>query len=103
VPAELQSLGLSGDMGSAQCTWHIGNPHDGAWGLPMALNSAALCLLQKPALTSLFPFSTRCCPGTGHSVPHQPGTAKFPLLSEIIVPSLGLPHRRAHPWTGLMG
>jgi hypothetical protein len=89
-------------LGSAQCTWHVGNPCDGAWGNPRDLTCTALCLLQKPALALLFPFSTHCLPGNGPSVPLQPGTRKHPLLSWILVPSPGLLHHRAHPWRGIM-
>jgi hypothetical protein len=71
----MQSLELPGDVGGAPCTWYIGNPCNGTQGRPMALNCAALHLLQKPALASLFLFSTLCCPGNRPSVPHQPGMA----------------------------
>jgi hypothetical protein len=56
-------------VGGAQCAWHIGNPCNGSWGRPTDLTWAALRLLQKPALASLFLFSTRCCPGNGSSDP----------------------------------
>jgi hypothetical protein len=103
VPTELQSLGLPGDVGSAQCTWHVGNPCDGARGHPRDLTCSALLLLQKLAIALLFPLSTHCHPENEPSIPPQPGARKHPQLSGILVLSSGLPHHRAHPWTGLMG
>jgi hypothetical protein len=102
APTELQSLGLHGDVGSALWAWHVGNPPNGAWGCPMSLTWAALRLLQKPALASLFPFSTCCCPGNRHSVPYQTGVAKRPLISGILAPSLGLRHHWGFPITGFI-